>query len=355
MSWRGEKNPLISALLLSAVSQCNALAELDVSPLSKQCVLIQSQWRERAYDYNGLLLAIIGMKQALRRDVETCELEMSAVHHSILQPTFSLQEQHGCPRITYTDASLQLHTTLLLLKLKLLLVLKKTRLVDQPSSIDRSALVYHWTKSFFIPLKYQASRLFRMDTIITHLPPTYLRRCFSLFWTHKLASPPDSTTVFHSSFIAVARLWLPQCRSNHAAAHHPALFSCLSSLSVFEGPLLFFFFKSPLIQPHVDPPLPATPHPPPAGPLSLVRGPAVRPSPVSAAAVISSGPSGGLLLTSQAWDRVTSSLNMMGLNQQCVRLNREGETKQRRGLSASKQTNDTASQSFLPAEILLCN
>lgn len=62
------------------------------------------------------------MKQTLRRDLETCELEMSAVHHSILQPTFSLQEQHGCPRITYTDASLHLHrTVLLLLEQKLLL------------------------------------------------------------------------------------------------------------------------------------------------------------------------------------------------------------------------------------------
>lgn len=39
----GKKNPLISALLLSAVSHCNVLAELDVSPLGKQCVLIQSQ------------------------------------------------------------------------------------------------------------------------------------------------------------------------------------------------------------------------------------------------------------------------------------------------------------------------
>lgn len=41
----------------------------------------------------------------------------------------------------------------------------------------------------------------------------------------------------------------------------------------------------------------------------------------------------------------------MGLNQQCVRLNGEGGTKQLGGLSASKQTNNTASQSFLPAEI----
>lgn len=83
----------------------------------------------------------------------------------------------------------------------------------------------------------------------------------------------------------------------------------------FHNPLLFSLLPST----HTDPRL-STPM---AGPLSLVRGLAVRPSPVSAAAVISSGPSGGLLLTSQAWDRVTSSLNMMGLNQQCVRLNRE--------------------------------
>lgn len=40
---------------------------------------------------------------------------MSAVHHSILQPTFSPGEQHGCPRITYTDASLHLHGAVLLL------------------------------------------------------------------------------------------------------------------------------------------------------------------------------------------------------------------------------------------------
>lgn len=107
--------------------------------------------------------------------------------------------------------------------------------------------------------------------------------------------------------------------------------------------------------PRADPPLSPHQHsPPPTGPLSLVRGLAVRPSPVSAAAVISSGPSGGLLLTSQAWDRVTSSLNMMGLNQQCVRLNRGGrETKQLRELSAS-QPSDAASQSYLPAGILLC-
>lgn len=71
---------------------------------------------------------------------------------------------------------------------------------------------------------------------------------------------------------------------------------------------------------HTDPPL-STAMP---GTVSGVGALAVRPSPVSAAAVISSGPSGGLLLTSQAWDRVTSSLNMMGLNQQCVRLNRGG-------------------------------
>lgn len=82
------------------------------------------------------------MKQTLRRDLETCELEMSAVHHSILQPTFSLQEQHGCPRITYTDASLHLHrTVLLLLEQKLLLGVEKTRLVDP--CIDLYALVYH--------------------------------------------------------------------------------------------------------------------------------------------------------------------------------------------------------------------
>lgn len=82
------------------------------------------------------------MKQTLRRDLETCELEMSAVHHSILQPTFSLQEQHGCPRITYTDASLHLHrTVLLLLEQKLLLGVEKTRLVDP--CIDPYALVYH--------------------------------------------------------------------------------------------------------------------------------------------------------------------------------------------------------------------
>lgn len=40
---------------------------------------------------------------------------MSAVHHGILRPTFSLQEQHRCPRITYTDASLHLHCAVLLL------------------------------------------------------------------------------------------------------------------------------------------------------------------------------------------------------------------------------------------------
>lgn len=122
----------------------------------------------------------------------------------------------------------------------------------------------------------------------------YLTKCFSLFWTHKLASPRDSTPVFLSFLFH-------RCGPSltfTTAAHHLALFSCLSSLSVFKGPLLFF--KSPLTQPHVDPPLSAPPSPPPAGPLSLVRGLAVRPSPVSAAAAISSGPSGGLLLTSQA-------------------------------------------------------
>lgn len=124
----GKKTPLISALLLSAVFHGNELAKLDVSPLGKQHVLIQSQWRERAYDYNGLLLAIIGMKQTLRRDLETCELEMSAVHHSILQPAFSLQEQHGCLRITYTDASLHLHrAVLLLLEQKPLLGVKEKK------------------------------------------------------------------------------------------------------------------------------------------------------------------------------------------------------------------------------------
>lgn len=40
---------------------------------------------------------------------------MSAVHHGILRPTFSLQEQHRCPRITYTDASLHLRSAVLLL------------------------------------------------------------------------------------------------------------------------------------------------------------------------------------------------------------------------------------------------
>lgn len=126
-SSRREK-PMIFALFLSAVFCSGVLA---LSPLSKYCVLIQSQWRERAFDYNGLLLAIIGMKQTLRRDWETCELEMSAVHHSILQPTFSLQEQHHCPRITYTDASLHLHSALLLLlEQKLLLGVGKNRQLD---------------------------------------------------------------------------------------------------------------------------------------------------------------------------------------------------------------------------------
>lgn len=79
----------------------------------------------------GLLLAIIGMEQTLRRDWETCELEMSAVHHGILQPTFSLQEQHHCPRITYTDASLHLHCALLLLlEQKLLFGVGKTTQLD---------------------------------------------------------------------------------------------------------------------------------------------------------------------------------------------------------------------------------
>lgn len=55
------------------------------------------------------------MKQTLRRDLESCELEMSVVHHNTLQPTFSLQEQHHGPRITYTDASLHLHSAVLLL------------------------------------------------------------------------------------------------------------------------------------------------------------------------------------------------------------------------------------------------
>lgn len=63
--------------------------------------------------------AIIGYNRdgadSQERDWETCELEMSAVHHGILRPTFSLQEQHRCPRITYTDASLHLHSAVLLL------------------------------------------------------------------------------------------------------------------------------------------------------------------------------------------------------------------------------------------------
>lgn len=63
--------------------------------------------------------AIIGHNRdeadSQERDWETCELETSAVHHGILRPTFSLQEQHRCPRITYTDASLHLHSAVLLL------------------------------------------------------------------------------------------------------------------------------------------------------------------------------------------------------------------------------------------------
>lgn len=119
-----------------------------------------------------------------------------------------------------------------------------------------------------------------------------------MFWTHKLALPPDSTPFF--PLIHLSSLW-PVFDFLSAAAITPPLTAVpslvVSHLSAsLKDPS--FFSKSPLIHPHVDPPLSALP--PPAGPLSLVRGPAVRPSPVSAAAVISSGPSGGLLLTSQA-------------------------------------------------------
>lgn len=160
--------------------------------------------------------------------------------------------------------------------------------------------------------------------------------CFSslVYYSNLVLHSKSALFIFlHPSFFIEACLWifhLMQKQSELTTAHSLVVshsFLCL------KPPLLtLHLFQNPLHHPHADPLL-STPSP---GPLSLVRGLAVRPSPVSAAAVISSGPSGGLLLTSQAWDRVTSSLNMMGLNQQCVRLNREGETKQLRGLSANK-------------------
>lgn len=57
------------------------------------------------------------MKQTLKRDWKSCELEMSAVHHCILQPTFSLQEEHRCPRIASNYTSTHLHRAVLLQKL----------------------------------------------------------------------------------------------------------------------------------------------------------------------------------------------------------------------------------------------
>lgn len=151
-------------------------------------------------------------------------------------------------------------------------------------------------------------------------------------------------SVLHPSFITRGPLFSPAWfSSDDNTAHRCALFSCLSSLPVLWRYPPHHHHHHPLTPPSSSSSTSTltllshpTTTPPPTGPLSLVRGLAVRPSPVSAAAVISSGPSGGLLLTSQAWDRVTSSLNMMGLNQQCVRLNRGGrETKQLRELSAS--------------------
>lgn len=185
----GEKTPLISALLLSAAFHGNVLAKLDVSPLGKQHVLIQSQWRERAYDYNGLLLAIIGMKQTLRRDLETCELEMSAVHHSILQPAFSLQEKHGCLRITYTDASLHLHGTVLLLLEQKPLLEKKSRPPPPKKNPCVDSYVYRWTL-----FKYQSFWLDIFITLITVEP----RNFFSLFWTHKRGIAPWLNPLFLS-------------------------------------------------------------------------------------------------------------------------------------------------------------
>lgn len=109
--------------------------------------------------------AIIGHNRdeadSQERDWETCELETSAVHHGILRPTFSLQEQHRCPRITYTDASLHLHSAVLLLpEQKLLLgvdeeggMKKETRTWDQPP--------WCWpaveTQSSLFTSKYQTS------------------------------------------------------------------------------------------------------------------------------------------------------------------------------------------------------
>lgn len=159
---------------------------------------------------------------------------------------------------------------------------------------------------------------------------------FSSLPLSKLLSLTLSTLLLllHLSFITLFSCFLTKCSCNHNTTYRCALFSRLSCLPMFEGsPSLLSTTLSLSVVP--PPYWPSSPHPPWLDP-SLVQGLAVRPSPVSAAAVISSGPSGGLLLTSQAWDRVTSSLNMMGLNQQCVHLNREGETKQLRGLPASK-------------------
>lgn len=98
------------------------------------------------------------MKQTLRRDWESCELEMSAVHHSILQPTFSLQEQHHCPRIAYTDASLHLHSAvLLLLEQKLLLDVGKTRQLDHLTNSLYRSIYNAGKKSLPLPPKFEPS------------------------------------------------------------------------------------------------------------------------------------------------------------------------------------------------------
>lgn len=151
------------------------------------------------------------MKQTLRRDWETCELEMSAVHHSILQPTFSLLEQHHCPRITYTDASLHLHSAvLLLLEQKLLLGVGKnwkTRPLHQPPHTHR------WTENLLSPL-LQISSIFLCEWGSWSL--SYTDWTFPLFFVQL-----DSGAVLLISFLSFSFLVYHPVSWHHSLYHPP--------------------------------------------------------------------------------------------------------------------------------------